>query len=94
LDAYFHKNQRLFDKIESCENTIKECKDKFPTKAGYYQTELETFLQQNKGVIVKFYFEERKFLLKSVILILVYHKTCGIPDNAANEIVLHLMQNN
>lgn len=95
LDGFFAKHPKSLKKIDECEDAIQNCKDKFPARAGDYQNQLEIYLQQLRSGVTEFYYNERKLLLKSLILIFVYDSCTGSNTSSPVGIMMkHLLTHN
>lgn len=95
LDGFFSKHPKSLKKIDECEDAIQNCKDKFPARASDYQNQLEIYLQQLKNGVTEFYYNERKLLLKSLILIFIYDSCAGSNMlSPAGDMMKHLLTQN
>ena len=92
LDAYFYTHKSILTKVENYVDEIKRYKDKNTTRAGDLQNHLEGFMQQLKPEITTFYFNERGYLIKSLILIILYDSSVDADSpNVVTDIYRHLL---
>lgn len=95
LDAFFYTHKSILTKVENYVEEIKKYKDKNATRAGDLQNHLEGFMQQLKPEITSFYYDERSYLIKSLIIIVLYDYSAG-EDSASviADVYKHLQDKN